>query len=294
MHLWHNGFLNMEYRQKWETQGISILSDILNDNGDLLPLTEMNAKDLNIHFLEYLKLHNSIKKLQLNKEIYHKFNGPYLPRILLEIGISEKGCNTTYNKLMTYNGNVIQEVKGKWKNVLNEEIQYATVEKAFIDLTKCKESVYKKYLQFKLSHSRTAINEKLVNMHLSKIKMCPLYEIHTETISHAFLECSHVLALWIQVGRWIKSKTNETIKIPKYRQNLRKTHIGLVEKIILSAKVVIFNTIKNGKQHHINDVTISLFRQLRTEEYQATLFLHENEFNKIWEPVYKELYESYS
>ena len=30
---------------------------------------------------------------------------------------------------------------------------------------------------------------------------------------------------------------------------------------------------KNGKQHHIyNDVKRALFRQLRTEEYQATLY----------------------
>ena len=66
----------------------------------------------------------------------------------------------------------------------------------------------------------------------------------------------------------------------------------LEEKIILSVKVVIFNNRTNGKQHHINDVKRALFRHLRTEEYQATLSVQENGFNKIWEPVYKESYDN--
>ena len=44
----------------------------------------------------------------------------------------------------------------------------------------------------------------------------------------------------------------------------------------------------------INDVKRALFRQLGTEENHATLYLHENEFNRIWEPVYNELYNTYS
>ena len=63
MPLLHNSLSNIECKRKWETQGISILSDILNDNGDLMKIIEMNAINLNIHFLDYLKLHNSIKIL---------------------------------------------------------------------------------------------------------------------------------------------------------------------------------------------------------------------------------------
>ena len=144
MPLWHNSSLNIEYRQNWETQGISILSDTLDNNGDIITMTEMNAKNLKIHFLDYLKLQQSVKKLNINKEKYSKFDGPHMPRILMEIGMTGKGCNTTYNKLMAYNGNVIQEVEEKWENVLNEEIQNDVVEKAFIALTKCKESAYQK------------------------------------------------------------------------------------------------------------------------------------------------------
>ena len=120
-------------------------------------------------------------------------------------------------------------------------------------------------------------------------------KIHIKTISHAFLECTYVLALWNQIEKWIKSKTNKMIKLSNIDKILgRHTSEELVEKIILSIiKVVIFNNRKNGKQHHINDVKRALFRQLCREEYQATLSLQENEFN-VWEPVYKELYDKYS
>ena len=47
--------------------------------------------------------------------------GPYLPRILFDVGLANKGCNRTYNKLMVYNSNIIIEVKNKWERVLNEE-----------------------------------------------------------------------------------------------------------------------------------------------------------------------------
>ena len=102
---------------------------------------------------------------------------------------------------MTYNGTVIREIKEKWEKVLNEEIQYTTVETAFIDLTKSKESAYQKYLQFKLLHSRTAINEKLFSMNLSNTQICPLCETHNESILHAFIECSYTIALWNEVEK---------------------------------------------------------------------------------------------
>ena len=132
-------------------------------------------------------------------------------------------------------------------------------------------------------------------MNLSNTKMCPLCEIHIKTISHDFLECTYVLALWNQIEKWIKSNTNKLIKFSNIDKILRRhTSEELVEKIILSIiKVVIFNNRKNGKQHHINDVKRALFRQLCRVEYQATLSLQENEFN-VWEPVYKELYDKYS
>ena len=199
------------------------------------------------------------------------------------------------NKLMRYNGNVIKEVKQNWEKVLNEDIMYATVEKAFKDLATRKENVYKKYLQFKLLHLRTAVNEKLFKMGIKNTKICSLCKTEDETIKHAFLECIYVVELWSQIENWIKGKTKKSIKLSHLDKIFgRCTKDELTEKIILNAKVVIFNNRKIGKEHHINDVKRAVFKQLKIEEYQASIDLKIEEFNYIWEPIYEELCNRYS
>ena len=144
MPLWRNSVMNIEYRRKWENKGILIINDILNEEGEILTLEELKIKDLYMHFLDYSKLKFSIKKvLQIDGE-YTKLHGPFLLRILFEVGVADKGCGRIYNRLMTNNGNILKEVKEKWEAVLNEEINYKTVEKAFTELTKCKGSAYQK------------------------------------------------------------------------------------------------------------------------------------------------------
>ena len=65
---------------------------------------------------------------------------------------------------MSYNGTIIREVKEKWEHVLNDDIDYKTIERALYDIPKLKESAYQKYLQFEILHSRTAVHEKLFRM----------------------------------------------------------------------------------------------------------------------------------
>ena len=96
---------------------------------------------------------------------------------------------------MKCDGNVKKEVKERWEKCLNEDIMYETVEQAFGELPKCKESAYQKYLQFKLLHHTTAINEKLYIMKLSKTNSCQICKTGIETIEHVFLECTSVIKL---------------------------------------------------------------------------------------------------
>ena len=163
MPLWYNSALNIDYRKNWENKGYHILNDVLDNNGNLFTMEKMNENRINMNFLDYHKFYLSVKKLRNEYEIYTKISGPYLPRIMFEIGINGKGCSKTYNTLMIYNGNIIKEVKEKWEKVLNENIEYRIIENAFKIIPKQKESAYQKYMQFKLLHSRTAVNKK--NMH---------------------------------------------------------------------------------------------------------------------------------
>ena len=101
--------------------------------------------------------------------------GSYLQRILhvYEIGLSQKGCNRIYNKLMMYDSNIIKEnVKEKWESVLNEDISYGTIENTFKVLPKWEEGAHVKYFQFKRLHNRTITNK---NMRSLSAHMLPIY-----------------------------------------------------------------------------------------------------------------------
>ena len=231
----------------------------------------------------------------IGKSGYTKLHGPFLPRILFEVGLAQKGCGRIYNRLMNYNGNIIKEVKEKWETVLNEEINYKTIEKAFIELKKCQGSAYQKYFQFKLLQSRTAIRDKLYIMNLTDTNLCPLCETYIETIKHAFIECDYVNTLWYQIEQWLEIKLKKTIKLSITDKIFgRHDSNEIIDKVILSAKIVIFNNRKECKFHHIRDVKRVLFKQLCIEEYHAMLNLDEHKFMQIWEPVYDEIQSMYN
>ena len=294
MPLWHNSQLNLEYRKSWEGEGYHILSDLLNEEGKLLTNNEMNERKLKIHFLDYIKLERTVKKLMNTNGKYEYKYGPHLPKILSEIRFSKKGCSRTYNILMNYNDNVIKEIKEKWERNLNEEIDYNVIENAFKEIPKMNENAYQKYLQFKLLHLRTATNEKLFKMNIKNTNICPLCKSHIESINHVFLECNFVIILWNDIEKWIKKCTKKTVKLTNIEkifgtQNSDK----LIDKIILNAKTIIFNNRKKEKIHNIFDVKRKLYWKLRIEEYQATLDASIEDFAEVWDPIYGELWNTF-
>ena len=255
----------------------------------------MIDKGLNIHFLDYFKLKRKLRSLVHNKEHQGKGMGPFLPRLLIETGLSIKGCSNIYNKLMIHNGNILKGVKEKWEIILNEEINYKIIETAFKEIPNLKENAYQKYLQFKLLHTRTATNDILNKMEIIELNKCLLCETVKDDIKHAFLECSKVEKLWQDIEKWIKDRTQTTVKLSFIDQIFgRQNAEELIDKIILSAKVTIFNNRKNGKKHHIEDVKRLLFRQLKVEEYHASLHHKEIQFTEVWGPIYDELYNKYT
>ena len=114
---------------------------------------DLNEKGLRINFLDYENLKFKIKELMQNIEKNTPIIGPHLLRISFEVGITQKGCCAIYKKLMSCDYKIIQNVKQKWEEVLNDDITYSTLETAFKDISKMKESAYYKYLHFKMLHT---------------------------------------------------------------------------------------------------------------------------------------------
>ena len=54
---WSNSKLNFEYRKRWGKKDTShLVGDILQENGELLLMEEMNERNLKINFLDYIKI----------------------------------------------------------------------------------------------------------------------------------------------------------------------------------------------------------------------------------------------
>ena len=115
MSLWYNTNLNFEYRKDWERMGYRLVGDILNNEGQLLSLEEMRNRNFKINFLDYFKIKKRINKIHDTMEKQPPIYGPYIPRIIFEMGISERGCGRSYNKLMNYNGNLLKDIKKNGK-----------------------------------------------------------------------------------------------------------------------------------------------------------------------------------
>ena len=88
---------------------------------------EFNEQGLRIHFLDYESLKFKVNDLQRNIEKTVHTLRPHLPRILFEIGITQKGWSGIYKKLMNCDYNIVQNVKQKWEEVLNDDMTYLTV-----------------------------------------------------------------------------------------------------------------------------------------------------------------------
>ena len=138
---------------------------------------------------------------------------------------------------MCYDSNLLRNVKQKWEQVLNDDINYDTVKNAFKDIVKMKENAYYNYFQFKLLHSRKVTNAKL-NTGIMKVSMCRLCLDEIETIKHTFIECTYVKALWNQIELWLRNKNFKSCKISDidiiFGQRSREK---IIDKTIISTTI---------------------------------------------------------
>ena len=143
--------------------------------------------------------------------------------------------------------NIVQNVKQKLEEILDDDITYSTVENAFKDISKMKESAYHKYLQFKMLHSRTITNEKLYIMKISDSNICKMCMTEIETINHAFIDCTKVKQLWSQVEKQIRDKVFRLCKISDTDKNFgQRAKEEISDKTITATKALIYDNRKTG------------------------------------------------
>ena len=71
-------------------KGYIVVGDILNKDGELMAILELKDRGLRINFLDHFNIKKRTKDLQIVKQ--SPTHGPYIPRILFDLGIEGKGC----------------------------------------------------------------------------------------------------------------------------------------------------------------------------------------------------------
>ena len=109
------------------------------------------------------------------------------------------------------------------------------------------------------------------------------------------MDCPLVETLWKQIEKWLQNNVEAGIKLDDTDKIFgRNVSEKIINKIILCAKIIIYNNRNTGKLHHVDDVKRSLLYQLRIAEYHAVLNQREKEFYRIWERVYNDLKDIYA
>ena len=137
--LWYNNALSTEpfYLRNWHVKGINFVSDVINDQGQVMNMGELftNHGLIIKNFLEYMKFKDLIskflKKVEYNEQNYQKdFICPILPSHIKIIFKNSKGIKDMYN-CMNVNDNYMPKFKEKWNVDLALQIDHRSWLSAF-------------------------------------------------------------------------------------------------------------------------------------------------------------------
>ena len=62
--LWYNSSLAFKFRKEWANKGYFLIKDILDEEGALLTLNDLQTRDLKINFLDYITLKFNFQKMK--------------------------------------------------------------------------------------------------------------------------------------------------------------------------------------------------------------------------------------
>ena len=123
MPIWYNTKFMEEKIQTWVDKGISSIGDLLDVNGQLLPIEYIqNVLELKCDFLLYNRIKWKLQNVLGNNNMTELDNVcPRVPFILHIIEVGSKGNKNTYFGSSSLNNNVIVELKDKWCKTMNDE-----------------------------------------------------------------------------------------------------------------------------------------------------------------------------
>ena len=190
-----------------EEKGISYIKDIMNDEGIILTLEEINEKyKTKIDFLTYFGLKRAITDYFKKRDFTLCKQNNILATPVLPFNISKinrsKGSRLYYQALCDFQFN---KTNGQlqWERVLNKKLE----QKEWVDINlmanRCTQSVNLKWFQYKIVQNILTTNIFLKKIGYIDSSLCSLCKEEPESILHVLCDCTYSNRVWQELSRWL-------------------------------------------------------------------------------------------
>ena len=290
--LWSNPIFSPEYLldySTWYNQGINLIGDLINDDGSIMSLNEVQRtyKIPHFNFLNYLSVKTLIRRLfkEHNLPLHprEKPLRPLIPLYLQTIIKNHKGSRHIYNIFVSNND--VQCVE-KW----NERLSTQILEKQWkINYKLCFNTVKDNYLiwfQYKILRGILGVKYYLKKINITDNPMCSLCNRNEETLPHLFFGCIHTRIFWYTIFSWIFRKTSIQIDLTEQEILLgyssgNNNQVPL-NTILMCTKAYIFYCSRLNKQLNFTHLLNRLRQTYQEQEYIAKRNEKELQFRATW------------
>ena len=193
--IWYDQIIKLPIIKKLQRKNVCLVSDLLGITWEILTKDEIErTRGINLNFLEFMAIKQSVKRFISNAEKKRVNIGPYRP-FLLNIVFSQKRCQNMYRKTGHYGNKILQEILQKWEIDLVLNIEPDEVKKLIRLFKKTTRNMYLWDIQYKLWHERVATNLRLYQMNIKETEACA-YCQQRETNVYAFVFCDRSQNFW--------------------------------------------------------------------------------------------------
>jgi len=192
------------FYQKWYGAGITLISDILNQNNDFLKWHEFTLKfNLNVPFTTYYGLVNTIPK-------YWKANlkNP-IQCVKYHTTVSTLTTSSIYSSLLK---TIFVRSTAETK-ILRHGFTENTIQKVYLMPFSVTNELKIIMFQFKVIHNVLPTRATLYRDGISESPICNLCNAKEQTLHHLLINCNLTVDFWTLFQDWLHQKTNETIML---------------------------------------------------------------------------------
>ena len=290
--IWYNHLISNYplYIRNWDKVGIKFVSDIVDKNGNVLSIENLNHKyNTEFQIFDYIRVKGLVKKFIETRKSGDAFeiDLPYIPQNLLTICKSSKGTRDIYKTLRSKVEN--NPIKLKWDTKLGLTIEENEWKQIFKN---CFYSVYDNFLiwfQYRLIYRILGTNQLLNQINISPTATCRLCGKDNETIMHLFIKCEKSREFWKNIEIWITSKTNQNINI-YYDNNPKIILFGYsdhfsqksINSLLIAAKLYIFQCATKNKVLNIFEFQEKFVTLFHEQEALSKFNFKNDIFERNW------------